>query len=74
MRQVRQRLAGEEVSALDLDTVTRGEAETIAAGICRKLAKETYRRHRNVATATREAAQLTHLAIKLEAFAAEDAA
>ena len=56
--------------SLDLNNVTREEAEIIAAGVCRELAKTARQRHRNVGTATREAAQLTHLALKLEAFAA----
>lgn len=52
-----------------IDSLTREEAERMAAAALREVAKESYRRHRNVVTATREVAQLTHLAIKLENFA-----
>jgi hypothetical protein len=55
-----------------LDSMTRAEAERTAAALLREIAKESFRRHRNFVTATREAAQLTHLAIKLERFADDD--
>lgn len=43
----------------------------VAAAVCRERAKESFRLHRDVAAATREASQLTHLAIRLDSMAAE---
>ena len=56
-------------AAPSIDTMTREEAEVTAAAVLRAIAKESGRRHRNIVTATREASQLVHLAIKLEGFA-----
>jgi hypothetical protein len=53
----------------EANTMSRAEAEIVAAALLREIAKESFSRHRNVATATREACQLVELAIKLEAFA-----
>lgn len=52
--------------------MTRGEAELVAAGVLRAVAKESFSRHRNVVTATREAAQLTHVALILERYADDE--
>lgn len=53
----------------DLGSLTREEAEKVAAAVLREVAKGAFKRHTNVVTATREASQLTHLALRLEAFA-----
>lgn len=52
-----------------IDGMTREQAEKLAAEVLRDIAKTSWRRHRNVVTATREASQLIHLAIRLEGFA-----
>lgn len=52
-----------------IDGMTREQAEQLAAEVLRDIAKTSFKRHRDVATATREASQLTHLAIRLEGFA-----
>ena len=57
--------------AEQIDTLSREDAEFMAAKVLRALAAESFRRHRNITTATREAAQLTHLATRLESFAGE---
>lgn len=60
-------------SVEQIDALTREEAELMAAKLFRALATQAIRdgaaRRRNIATAAREAAQLTHLAIRLESFA-----
>lgn len=56
-----------------IDSLAREEAEIMAAAVLRALAKQAVldgaRRRRNIVTATREAAQLTHLAAVLERYA-----
>lgn len=61
----------ESVPAM-LDSLTREEAEIMAARLLREIARESFRRHSNVVTATRESSQLTHLALRLEGFANAD--
>jgi hypothetical protein len=53
----------------ELDTLTRAQAETVAARVLRAVAAESLTRHRDKATAARECAQLIHLAVRLESYA-----
>lgn len=52
-----------------IDSLDRDGVEKMAAAVLREVAKQSIRRNRNVVTATREAAQLHHLALRLERFA-----
>lgn len=44
----------------------------VAAGVCRERAREAFKLNRRVGTATREASQLTHLALRLDQLAEDE--
>lgn len=52
----------------DIDTLTRGETERLAAHALRAAAHDAPRRNASLAKAAAEAAQLHRLAARLEAF------
>jgi hypothetical protein len=58
--------------ANEIESLTREEAEKMAAAVLRAMASESMRRHRDVVTATSEASQLVQLAVRLEGFAAAE--